>query len=61
MKEQLLNEVENIVANEEIVHHEQFLLLPQCFQLHSIIVLSFIEVSYFELNLRRQKAFICDP
>ena len=32
MKEQLLNKVENIVAKVEIAHHEQFLLLSQCFQ-----------------------------
>ena len=28
----LLNRVENIVLKEEIAHHEQFLLLTQCFQ-----------------------------
>ena len=28
------------VAKEEIAHDEQFLLLPQCFQLFSIIVFS---------------------
>ena len=27
--------VENIVAKREIAHHEQFLLLPQCFQVAS--------------------------
>ena len=27
-----LNRVEHIVAKGEIAHHEQFLLLPQCFQ-----------------------------
>ena len=30
---------ENIVTKGEITHDEQFLPLPQCFQLHSIIVL----------------------
>ena len=28
----LLNRAENVVANGEIAHHEQFRLLPQCFQ-----------------------------
>ena len=32
MKEQLLNEVENTVARRGIAYHDQFLLLPQCFQ-----------------------------
>ena len=32
MKEQLLNEVENIVIKGEIYHDEQFLLLKPCFQ-----------------------------
>ena len=36
MKEQLLNKVENIVTYGEIAHHEQFLLLQQCFQNSSI-------------------------
>ena len=33
MKEQFLNKIENIVAKGEIAHHEQCLLLPQCFQM----------------------------
>ena len=32
----------NIVAKEEIVRDEQFLLLPQCFKLYSIIIFSWI-------------------
>ena len=28
----LSNGVENIIANEEIAHDEQFIHLPQCFQ-----------------------------
>ena len=32
MKVELLDWVENIEANEEIAHHEQFLLLQQGFQ-----------------------------
>ena len=38
---------ENIMAKEEIDHHEQFLILPQwqCFQCFSIIILSFMESS----------------
>ena len=32
MTEQLLNDVENIVANAEIPCFEQYLLLPQCFR-----------------------------
>ena len=35
---------ENTVAKGEIVHYEQFLHLPQCFQLYLIIQLSFIEI-----------------
>ena len=27
-----MNRVENISANGEITHHEQFVILPQCFQ-----------------------------
>ena len=39
---------ENIVTREEIAQDEQFLLLPQYFQLYSILKLSFIEiVQYF--------------
>ena len=34
---------ENLLAKEEIVHDEQFLLLPKCFLLYSIIGLLFIE------------------
>ena len=32
MKEELSNEVENIVAKGEIARYEQFLFLPKCFQ-----------------------------
>ena len=35
MDVQLINRVENTVANVEIAHYEQFLLLPQCFQTSS--------------------------
>ena len=31
-QKKLLNRVENIVTKGEIAHHEQFLLLSQCFQ-----------------------------
>ena len=31
-----MNKVENIVANGVIAHHEQFLLLPLCFQKFSV-------------------------
>ena len=34
---------ENNVAKVEIVHNDLFLLLPLCFQLCSIIILSYIE------------------
>ena len=34
---------ENIATKEEITQNEQFLLLSPCFQLYSIIVLSFSE------------------
>ena len=29
--------VENILGKEEIAHHEQFLLFPQCFQKLSVV------------------------
>ena len=35
---------ENIWAKGEIAHNEQFLNLPQCFKLYSMIKLSFIEI-----------------
>ena len=34
-KKTILNTVEHIVAKWEIAHHEQFLVLPQCFQMVS--------------------------
>ena len=39
MKEHLLDKlgIENIVAREEIAHHEQFLLWPQSFQKTSAV------------------------
>ena len=33
-----------IVTKEEIAQIKQFLVLPQCFQLFSVIILSFIEI-----------------
>ena len=35
---------ENIAAKGEIAHDDQFLLLPQCFQLYLIITLSFADI-----------------
>ena len=35
---------ENIMEKGEIVHDEQFLYFPKCFQLYSISVLSFIKI-----------------
>ena len=32
MKIKLLNKIENIEEKREIAHHDQFLLLPKCFQ-----------------------------
>ena len=50
---------EIILANEEIAHNEQFLYLPQWFQLYSIIILSFIE--FFNiLNLLISKSSAAD-
>ena len=37
----------NIMAKEEIAQNEQFLLLPQYFQLCLIVKLSFIEICSF--------------
>ena len=42
MTVKILNGVENIVANGEIAHHEQFLHLPQCFQHFLIIQLALL-------------------
>ena len=36
--------LENTVAKEEIAHNEQLLLLPQCFQLYLIFIVSFLEI-----------------
>ena len=38
---------ENIVAQGEIAHNEQFLIFPQCFHLNSIVIISYIELSHF--------------
>ena len=35
---------ENIATKEEIARDEQFLLLPQCFQLYLLFILSFIVI-----------------
>ena len=35
---------ENIVAKREIAHNEQYLHLPQCFQLYLIVKLLFVEL-----------------
>ena len=35
---------ENAVAKREIPHNKQFLLLPHCLKLYSIIILSFTEI-----------------
>ena len=37
---------ENIVAKREIAQNEQFLLLPQCYQLCLVIIPIFIEMFY---------------
>ena len=35
---------DNNVTKEEIAQNKQFLLLPHCFQLFQVIILSFIEI-----------------
>ena len=35
---------ENTVGKEEIVHHEQFILFPQCFLLSQKIVSQFVKI-----------------
>ena len=40
-----------MATKEEIVKNEQFLLLPQCFQLHSIFILSFIKIYHIFVAL----------
>ena len=47
---------EIIVVNVDIAQNEQFLHLPQLFQLYSIMILSFIEI-YFGLD--HSKFFCC--
>ena len=42
----LLTTFETIVNKGEIAHHEQFLYMRHCFQLYSIIILSFMEISH---------------
>ena len=32
------------MPKREIAHHEKFLLLPQCYQRYSVIILSFKEI-----------------
>ena len=44
------------MAKGKIAHDEQFLLWPQCFQLFSIVVLSFIDV-FQMLNLMFSKFY----
>ena len=41
---------ENIVTRGDIAHNEQFLILPQCFQLYLIENLSFIAIFHFFVN-----------
>ena len=43
--------VKNIVTKGEIAHHEQFLLLSQCFQLYSIIKLLLMEIFQVYANM----------
>ena len=42
--ERICTTFKNIMAKAKIAHKEQFLHLPQCFQLFSIITLSFDEI-----------------
>ena len=37
--------LKNILAKREIAHTEQILPLSQCFQLDSIIIVSYVEIS----------------
>ena len=48
---------ENIVTKGEIAQNEQFLLLPQCFQLFSVIILTILENFHiFELTFLKSSA-----
>ena len=53
---------ENIVEKEEIACYEQFLLFPQCFPLHQIIVSLFVHIfdiiSLFAAELEEPKTGI---
>ena len=57
MREQLLNEVENIVTKGEIAHYEQFLIQPQCFKKLSAAEVSKASVcgKWFKLNLEQEE------
>ena len=48
---------ESIVAKEQIAQNKQFLLLPQCFQLYSIIILSLTDIFLFWQDVF--KVFCC--
>ena len=42
---------ENFVTKEEIAQDEQFLLLAQCFQLHSIIIASLRKIFHIIVEM----------
>ena len=47
---------ENIVAKGEIAHHEQFLILPLCFQIYAIILFSTLKIcNIFPLTLQSRR------
>ena len=40
--------VENILSKGEIAHNEQFIHLPRCFQIHSLLItLSYLKITIF--------------
>ena len=52
MKVLSLNKVENSVAKGKIAHHEQFVLLPHCFQKSSAAYSSELSISWKGLTNR---------
>ena len=54
----LLNRDENIVANREIVHYEQYLHLPHCIQIKSSARDASKYVCKWERVMRRTEQFL---
>ena len=51
---------ENIVANREKVHEEQFLHMPKCLQLKTITTIAFLKNPYFYREIFNLKSSAAD-